>query len=89
MGADGEKIRRYMKSKFLSIDLKDAARTFLMTFLGAAAMTLYEILQVGAFPKGWDQWQQIIIAGFTAGLGYLIKNIFTNSNDEFGKPEPK
>lgn len=88
MGADGKKIGRYMtKSKFLSIDMKDAARTFLMTVLGAAAMTLYDILTIGAFPKGWDQWQQIVIAGFTAGLGYLIKNIFTNSKDEFAKPE--
>ena len=78
-----------MKSKFFSLDWHDGLKSFIMAFLGSAAMAFYKILEVGAFPKGWDQWQQILIAGFTAAVGYLIKNIFTNSNDEFGKPEPK
>jgi hypothetical protein len=27
--------------------------------------------------------------GAAAALAYLVKNVLTNSNDEFAKPEPK
>lgn len=74
-------------SKFLGLNLRDVIKSLIMAFLGSSSMALYEFVNMGVFPNGWDQWKKILITGASAAVLYLIKNLFTNSKDEFGKPE--
>ena len=78
-----------MKSKFLNLHWKDIFKGFLMAFIGAFLTALYTALEAGEIPTTWDQWKSTILVGAGAGIAYLLKNFFTNSNDEVLKTEPK
>lgn len=77
-------------STFGSINWKDAAKGFLIMFIGALITALYvagqAIVAGGDLPSGHDVmiW---LVASFTTGLGYLVKNFFTNSANQFAKKE--
>lgn len=75
-----------MKSKFLSLDLKDALNGFVVAFLTAALTGLISVLDSGVLPTG-AELKKAAIVGLTAGLSYLIKNVLTNSKGELVKSE--
>ena len=75
-----------MKSKFLSLDTKDAINGFVVAFLGTALSTILATLESGALPT-LAELRSAGIIGLTAGLSYLIKNVLTNSNGELIKGE--
>lgn len=75
-----------MKSKFLSLDTKDAINGFVVAFLGAALSAILATLDSGALPT-LAELKSAGIVGLTAGLSYLIKNVLTNSKGELVKPE--
>lgn len=75
-----------MKSKFLSLDTKDAINGFVVAFLSAALSTILATLDSGALPT-LAELKSAGIIGLTAGLSYLIKNVLTNSNGELIKGE--
>lgn len=78
-----------MKSTpFLSLQWKDAIKGLIVSVLTSTLTGVYDIIANGTMPTT-EQWKSIAIAGATAGVGYVIKNWLTNSNDEFAKPEPK
>ena len=74
-------------SDFLSVNTRDFIKSLFMAFGGAASMVLYKFVEMGTFPTGWNQWKQILLTGLSAATLYLIKNFFTNSKDQIGKPE--
>lgn len=74
------------KSKFISLDTKDAIRGVVMAVIGSVLTALVEILQIGAFPSR-AQWKIIIIGGLATGAAYILKNLFTNSQDQLFKKE--
>jgi hypothetical protein len=78
-----------MKGSFLTLVKSDYVKAIIMAFIGSAATVLYKFIEMGTFPTGKEQWKQILLAGTGAAVTYLIKNFFTNSNDQFGKAEPK
>jgi len=78
-----------MKGQFLTLIKSDYVKSIIMAFVGSAIMVLYKFIEMGTFPTGWAQWKQIILAGKGAAVTYLIKNFFTNSQDQFAKPESK
>ena len=77
-----------MKSSFLSIHWNDAIKGIIVSILTSTLTSIYDIISNGGLPTA-DQWKAIGIAGATAGVGYVIKNLLTNSNDQFAKTEPK
>lgn len=75
-----------MKSKFLSLDLKDALNGFLVAFLSAALTGLITTLDSGVLPT-LSELKSAGIVGLTAGLSYLLKNLLTNSQGEILKKD--
>jgi ABC-type uncharacterized transport system permease subunit len=76
-----------MTSSFLSITSKDVLKGFVVAVLTSIATAVIPVLQTGALPK-LEQLHGIAIAGVAAGIAYLFKNFFTNSNDQMLKKEP-
>ena len=75
-----------MKSKFLTLDTKDAVNGFVVAFLSAALTAVLATLDSGTLPT-LAELKSAGIIGLTAGLSYLIKNVLTNSNGELVKAE--
>lgn len=75
-------------SSFLSLNLSDVGKGLLMAFLAAFLMTLYGVLSSGGFPTN-EQWIDALRTAITAAMAYLLKNVFTNSEDQFLKKEQK
>ena len=78
-----------MKSKFLTLGLKDIFKGIVMAFLGAFCAGLLQLLDTGTIPTTWVQIQPIVITGVAAALAYIMKNLFTNSEDKILKSEVK
>jgi hypothetical protein len=74
-------------SNFLTLNLRDALNGFVVAFLAAALTALVEYLNKGDLPTG-ENLKAIAIIGLTAGVSYVVKNLFSNSNGEILKPEP-
>lgn len=70
------------QSGFLSLNMRDVLKGLIMTVIGTVITVLIKVLEVGAFPSG-SQWKAAIIAGLATGAAYLLKNVFTNSQDKF------
>jgi hypothetical protein len=73
------------KSKFLNLDTRDLIKGVIVTVASTAITGLVTVLNSGTMPTVM-QLKGIGIAGLSAGLAYLLKNFFTNSNDQI-KPE--
>ena len=76
------------KSSFLTLGLSDVGKGLIMAFLAAFLMTLYGVLSSGGFPTH-AQWIDALRTAITAAMAYLLKNVFTNSDDQFLKKEDK
>ena len=77
-----------MKSKFLTLDLKDFTRGLLIAFLTALLTGVINILDTGAVFT-WITLKPVLIAGISAALSYLLKCLATNSQDQLLKREPR
>ena len=71
-----------MKSKFLSLHLKDVAKSVIIFFIASTLMSLYELIQTdGAL--NWASMKAVLITAFGATISYLIKNFLTNNEGQF------
>lgn len=77
-----------MESIFLRLGKSDLFKGFIMAIGTAIATALIPILQSGTFPD-MATLVNALVVGVTAGLVYLLKNLFTNSQGETFKSEPK
>lgn len=75
-----------MKSKFLTLDLKDFLRGLLIAFLTAVIAGVINILDTGAVFT-WITMKPVLIAGVSAALSYLLKCLATNSQDQLFRRE--
>ena len=66
----------------------DFLKGLIMAGLAAAAQILYPVFYSGTFPMDAASYKHIGVVSVSAMGLYLIKNIFTNSQDQFGKTEP-
>lgn len=73
-------------SKFLSVNERDIVKWFVVAILSATLTSLYNFLTTWEI-IGKAQLVACALAGVTAGVGYLIKNVFSNSNWEPFTPE--
>lgn len=63
-------------SNFLSLNLADLAKGFIMAVITTALGMILVILESGGFPNT-QEWTSIGKAALIAGVGYLLKNLFT------------
>lgn len=78
-----------MKSaKMMRVNLKDILKGILVAFFTVVLMGVYSIVQTGVFPN-WIALKPILISGVGAALAYIIKNFFSNSDNQFLTKEKK
>lgn len=70
-----------MKSDFLSLGWKDVLKGLVMAFLSAFITGIYQLLQVGTVFT-WATIKPVLFVAIAAMLSYLIKNFFTNSQNQ-------
>lgn len=76
------------KSTFLSVNVNDFLKGLLMIVITSIVTGFYELLTAGTVLT-WDTIKPILLAGVTAGIGYIIKNFLTNSQGQVLTSEPK
>ena len=67
-------------SSFFKLNIADVGRGLIMAVLAGVLAFVYEALQTGV-PV---DWHQVLLVGITAGLGYLIKNFFSEEGKFLG-----
>jgi hypothetical protein len=75
-------------SDFLKLNGKDLFKGMLVAVLAIITSSLSVILDAGALPTA-QEWLGIAKVAGTAAVSYLLKNMFTNSNDQLLKPDSK
>jgi hypothetical protein len=78
-----------IEAKIFSLVPKDFLKALIMAGLVAAGKLVYTSIQAGTFPMDAITWMAIGKAAGVAMVAYLLKNLLTNSNDQFLKAEPK
>lgn len=77
--------KRIMKqSKFLNLNLHDAAKSAILAALTVFVSSLIQILDSGHLPN-LEQLKTSALAALVAGLSYLLKNLLTNEENKFMK----
>ena len=76
-----------MKSAFGKLNLADWGKASIMTVGGFAVGAIEQTIQAKGTPTLHDIGAAASL-GATAGLVYVLKNFFTNSQDKFLKAEP-
>lgn len=74
------------RSKFLNLSFRDLAKGFFMAIIGAVLTGIYTLINEGA-EINFQNIKPILLVGLASGIGYLMKNLFTNSNDIIFKKE--
>ena len=75
-----------MKSSFLTLNWKDLLKGAILAFIVAFLTGALQLFQ-GQIEWTFVFWQPTIYAGITALIGYLLKNLLTNSDDKILTPE--
>lgn len=78
-----------MKSSFLNINWQDISKGLLVAVITAFVTALYQQIQSGNILPTVEQLKADGIVAAGAAVSYLIKNLATNSSDQFAKVEPK
>ena len=73
-----------MNSSFLNIDLKDLGKGLIVAVLTSVLTIVYNTVEAGSLTF---DWKLIATTAITTGLGYLLKNLLTNSQGETFKAE--
>jgi hypothetical protein len=76
------------QSKLFKLGFNDMIKGLIVTIIMVSGSSLTAILSTGAVPSV-ATLKIIGLSSIGAGLSYLIKNIFTNSNGEIAAPEEK
>jgi VIT1/CCC1 family predicted Fe2+/Mn2+ transporter len=77
-----------MRSKFLTLNVRDFLKGLLLAVLTAVITFMYDAIQSGTlFEPGWVKKAGMV--ALAALLAYLIKNLFTNTQGEILTPENK
>ena len=72
-----------MNSNFLNLNVNDLLKGLIVAILTAIITGVYNALNTGVA----IDIKLTILSGLTAGLGYLLKNFFTNSDGNQLKKE--
>ena len=70
-----------MKSRLFNLKLNDFVKGLILAVITGVITFLTDLTTTEI------DWKKLAIASVIALLSYLVKNMFTNSNDQFMKPE--
>ncbi len=73
-------------SNLFSLNWKDVGKGFLVAGLTVIVTGVGTALNAGRFPT-LQELGSLALAGLGAGVAYLLKNFFTNSNNQIATPE--
>lgn len=73
-----------MNSTFLNINLNDLAKGLIIAVLTSVLTIIYSTVEAGSL--AFD-WKLIATTALTSALGYLLKNLLTNSEGQYFKKE--
>jgi hypothetical protein len=73
-----------MNSPFLNIDLNDFAKGLLLAVLSSVLTIVYSTIETGSL---LIDWKLVGTTALTTAIGYLIKNLFTNSQGQTFKKD--
>ena len=77
-----------MKSKLFTLNVRDFLKGLLVAVLTAVITFAYEAIQTGEL-FSMAALKKMGLVALGAMLAYLLKNLFTNSQDEVLTPEQK
>ena len=69
-----------MNSSLFTLNSKDWIKGLVVAILTAVITVVYSTIQTGTLVL---DWKAISIAGISAALAYITKNLLTNSSDQF------
>jgi hypothetical protein len=75
------------KSGFLKLNWKDFLKGAILAFIITVLTGALQLFQGGEIEWTFTFWQPTIYAGIVALIGYLLKNLLTNSSDQTLTPE--
>jgi len=75
------------RSPFFRLNWQDILKGLVTAFFSALVTGVYELLKTGGVID-WITIRPILISSVASMLGYLIKNLFTNSEGKLFKKEP-
>lgn len=73
-------------SKYGTLNKRDFIKGLAITVAGTAGTSIVAILKAGRFPTK-EEFSIIAGTAISSGIVYLTANLFTNSNNQFGKRE--
>lgn len=68
-----------MNSPFLNINLNDLGKGLILAVLTSVLTVIYTTVQAGSLSFDWNL---IATTALTSALGYLLKNLLTNSKGQ-------
>ena len=74
-----------MDSSFLTLNTRDFVKGLFIAVITAVITVVYTTIQTGTL--SFD-WKTISTTALSAALAYIMKNLFTNSNDQLLKKDP-
>lgn len=77
------------EAKLFSLKWKDAVKGFIVAVITTIITMVFQAIQNNQLPQAWNDWKVILIAGIGSGLGYIIKNFLTSSDDKFLRGDPQ
>lgn len=77
-----------MGSKFLKLSAKDFIKGLIVAMITTLITGIYQVIQSGG-SFDWVTLKPVVIAAIGAGLAYIVKNLFSNSQGQFLKLEKK
>ena len=75
-----------MKANYLNLNIQDFIKGLIVAILTAVFATITTLLQTGELFKK-ESLPVIGVAALTAFIGYITKNLFTNSQNQFAVTE--
>jgi len=74
------------KSGFLTLDMKDAIKAFIVAVLGSVLGLVQATIEAGSLDF---DWKAIGLTALAAAGAYILKNWLSNSSDQFLSSENK
>lgn len=75
-----------MKSNLYALNVKDVIRSGILFLITTLITGVYQLIQSSG-SLNWDNVKVILMTSIAATISYLVKNYFTNSNDNLLKKE--
>lgn len=77
-----------IRSSLFKLNLRDLVNGLITAFFTSLLTGIYNLLTTGTIIN-WISIKVILLTAIAAMIGYLIKNLFTNSEGKVFKMEPK